>query len=230
MADFFDSINIEFSSGDEFSLNSGKISDAISTNSFAELIAANRFLLGIDFDSGEIAAGAQVNSQYMQAGTTPISGTGWISAAGNAVVTARKEALKAAGISIKGYTLYGEMIIRVANSMGVDPALLLGLVQAESSFNPESGSNAGAIGLCQLMPGTARALGVDPYNIEQNVRGGAKYLKQQLTEFKSVELALAAYNAGPGNVKKYKGIPPFKETQNYVPKVLRYAKAFGYKG
>lgn len=102
--------------------------------------------------------------------------------------------------------------------------LLKSVAKAESGFNPMAESKAGAQGIMQLMPATARSLGVaDSFNTEQNVMGGAKYLRQMLDRFEGdVELSLAAYNAGPGNVLKYEGIPPFKETQNYVTKVMGY--------
>lgn len=109
---------------------------------------------------------------------------------------------------------------QIAQEEGVDPDLFTRLVQAESAFNPQARSPVGAIGLAQLMPGTAAELGVDPNDPEQNLRGGARYLKQQLDTFGSPELALAAYNAGPGNVRKYGGVPPFEETQNYLAKIL----------
>ncbi|MCL6655615.1 lytic transglycosylase [Agrobacterium rubi] len=114
------------------------------------------------------------------------------------------------------------LVKRVAQEEGVDETLFMSLVYQESRFNPCAKSPVGATGLSQLMPGTAKDLGVDPNNIEDNLRGGARYLKQQLKRFNgNTNLALAAYNAGPGNVQKYGGIPPFKETQGYVASITK---------
>jgi soluble lytic murein transglycosylase-like protein len=94
--------------------------------------------------------------------------------------------------------------------------LFLRLVQQESGWNAGARSHKGAIGLAQLMPQTARALGVNPHNPSENLEGGARYLRRQYETFGNWRLALAAYNAGPGAVEKYNGIPPYKETRNYV--------------
>lgn len=109
-----------------------------------------------------------------------------------------------------------------AREQGIREDVFLRLVGAESSWNPQAKSSAGAQGLVQLMPGTAKGLGVtNPFDPVQSLTGGSKYLKQQLDRFGGdYKKALAAYNAGPGNVEKYGGIPPFQETQNYVKKVL----------
>ena len=123
---------------------------------------------------------------------------------------------------------FDAQINAAAASNGIDPALLKGLVSQESGFNPSARSGAGAVGLTQLMPATASALGVtNPLDPAQSLQGGAKYLREQLDRFGGDEtLALAAYNAGPGAVQKYGGVPPYAETQNYVTSVMGKAAAF----
>lgn len=103
-----------------------------------------------------------------------------------------------------------------ARRHGIPEDLFLRLVQQESGWNANAVSHKGALGLAQLMPGTAAMLGVNPRDPAQNLEGGARYLRQQFNTFGDWRLALAAYNAGPGAVQQYGGIPPFRETQNYV--------------
>ncbi len=116
---------------------------------------------------------------------------------------------------------------KAADTYGVSPALLKSMAKAESGFNPNAVSSSGAQGIMQLMPGTAAALGVsDPLNPEQNIMGGAKYISDKIKQYNGdVTLALAAYQAGSGNVKKYGGVPPFKATKAYINKVLGNAKS-----
>ena len=112
------------------------------------------------------------------------------------------------------------IVKEISSDFGIDPEFILAVIEVESGFNPSAVSPAGAIGLMQLMPGTADALGVDPWDIRQNIYGGIKYLRFQLDRFNSTELALAAYNAGPGAIIKYGGIPPYEETKFYVNAVM----------
>ncbi|WP_171098630.1 MULTISPECIES: lytic transglycosylase domain-containing protein [unclassified Ruegeria] len=111
---------------------------------------------------------------------------------------------------------YLEHARKFARQHNVPEELFLRLVQQESGWNPQAVSHKGALGLAQLMPQTARLLGVNPHDPLENLEGGARYLSWQYRKFKSWPLALAAYNAGPKAVEKYGGIPPYKETQNYV--------------
>lgn len=119
---------------------------------------------------------------------------------------------------------YETFFQEASDSYGVSTTLLKSIARAESNFNPSAVSSAGAIGIMQLMPATAAALGVsNSYDARENIMGGAKYISQLLSKYEgNISLALAAYNAGSNNVDKYGGIPPFTETQNYVQKVLSY--------
>jgi soluble lytic murein transglycosylase-like protein len=121
-----------------------------------------------------------------------------------------------------GIAQWENLIQSAASEHNVPADLVRAVMTQESQGNPRAVSSAGAQGLMQLMPATARALGVaDPFDPEQNVRGGVSLLRQNLDKYDGdTRLALAAYNAGPGNVAKYGGVPPFKETQNYVAKIM----------
>lgn len=122
------------------------------------------------------------------------------------------------------------LISKYADKNGLDEDFVKAVINQESGFNPNATSHCGAMGLMQLMPSTAQGLGVtNAYDAEQNIQGGTKYLKGLMDRFgNDKQLALAAYNAGPNAVKKYGGIPPYAETQNYVKKVL--SKYDTYKG
>jgi soluble lytic murein transglycosylase-like protein len=139
------------------------------------------------------------------------------------------QATSSASVSAgSGSVPYEQLIDSAAQRYGIDPAILKGLVKQESGFNPNAGSPAGAQGLTQLMPGTAAALGVtNVHDPAQSIDGGARYLKQQLDRFGGdYSKALAAYNAGPGAVQRYGGIPPYAETQNYVKSILAFAEQY----
>jgi soluble lytic murein transglycosylase-like protein len=164
------------------------------------------------------AASTSFDQQLMQASA---AGPGLGAALGTAATTPVAGASGAA-------TPYSAEIDAAAAKYGLDPALLRGLIRQESNFNPNAGSPAGAQGLCQLMPGTAAALGcTNVHDPAQNIDAGARYLRQQLDAFGGdVSKALAAYNAGPGAVQRYGGVPPYAETQNYVRQVQAYADQY----
>jgi len=130
--------------------------------------------------------------------------------------------------SDSGFT---EVIATACERFAVDPALVRAVIKAESNFDPEAVSPKGAMGLMQLMPDTARDMGVaDPFDPVENIQGGVGYLSQLLNSLNGdVSLALAAYNAGPTRVMSYKGIPPFRETLNYIDRVLSYYQRFKRK-
>ena len=139
--------------------------------------------------------------------------------------TAATATTAATGSALAGVP-YADLFSRAASRHGVDASLLAAVAQQESNFNSSAVSPAGAQGLMQFMPATAAGLGVNPLDPTSAIDGAAKYLSQLTKQFGSTDLALAAYNAGPGTVTRYGGIPPYSETQNYVRNVLTKAEAY----
>jgi len=162
-----------------------------------------------------------------QTGSTPASFAAALQTASQASSAAGQYAVST-GQEGAASSPYDGLIEAAATRYGVDPAILHGLIQQESGFDPNSQSGAGAAGLTQLMPGTATSLGVaNPFNPAESIEGGARYLSQLMTQFGgNTTDALAAYNAGPGAVQQYGGVPPYAETQGYVSKVLGYAETY----
>ena len=118
-----------------------------------------------------------------------------------------------------------EKVVFYAKKHGLPVEIFKELVRAESNFNPKAVSKKGAMGLCQLMPETARRLGVkDPFDVDENLDAGARLLKELYRKYRNWKLALAAYNAGEGAVERYGGVPPYRETKNYVSRILKRAE------
>jgi soluble lytic murein transglycosylase-like protein len=195
--------------------------------------------------SRQVAAGAQTSTVATSASYPQTSGADFASAlqaatsadgvAGTSTVAATSPALTygATQSAMQGAgggesSVYDPLIEQAAARNGLDPAVLHGLIEQESGFDPSATSSAGASGLTQLMPGTASSMGVaDPLNPAESIEGGARYLGQLMSEFGgNTADALAAYNAGPGAVQQYGGIPPYAETQSYVSNVLANAEAY----
>ena len=175
------------------------------------------------------AKGAAAEGDFGAQLSAATAAGGESAAIGQAVpTTLSASALPASGGRLNPSVPFAGEIEAAAAKYGLDPALLAGLIKAESNFEPTAGSGAGAQGLTALMPGTARSVGVqDPHNPAESVDGGAHVLREMLDKFGgNVELALAAYNAGPGAVEQHNGIPPYAETQAYVPRVLGFAGEF----
>jgi soluble lytic murein transglycosylase-like protein len=174
---------------------------------------------------GAVAQTSASFAAQLQSATSGATGTTATAAASAAGPTAGASALPAG-------TPYGAEITATATKHGIDPALLAGLVKQESGFDPNAGSPAGAQGLTQLMPTTAASLGVtNVHDPVQALEGGARYLRRQLDRFDGdVARALAAYNAGPGAVERFGGVPPYAETQEYVRRVQANAAEYRAAG
>ena len=173
--------------------------------------SGNRRVLGLAAALGLLAGAAR--GQVLELGDDGAVrriGGGWETAPAQAAPAAASSSLP-----------YRAEIGAAAQANGLSPDFLDAVAHSESGFNPRIVSPAGAIGVMQLMPATARQLGVDPWDPAQNIMGGARYLRAQLDRFDgSIDLALAAYNAGSGRVIQYRGVPPFRETQTYVGRNL----------
>ncbi|NDD26847.1 MAG: lytic transglycosylase domain-containing protein [Proteobacteria bacterium] len=165
------------------------------------------------------APSAAAGMQQMLPGMTPMGLTGM---AGMLPGAGTPSPIPPSTTGAPAATQFDDHIKEAAEKWGVDPLLVRAVIQQESAFNPSATSSCGAQGLMQLMPETARSLGVsNAYDARENIMGGTRYLKGLLERFNGdTRLALAAYNAGAGNVQKYGGVPPFAETQNYVARIM----------
>lgn len=179
------------------------------------------------FDAGSSFAAALSSAQSTVAPQTATNGTVRAPAATTVIADSSASAQRWAHKLPAAAQQWVPHIEQAARRHGLDPRLLAALVKQESGFRADAGSHAGAIGLTQLMPGTARELGVDPHDPIANLDGGARYLSRQLDRFGSVPLALAAYNAGPGRVAAAGGIPQISETQHYVRNVSSFYADLG---
>jgi soluble lytic murein transglycosylase-like protein len=167
-------------------------------------------------------AGAQIYTWRDSAGTLVLSNTPRDGAAVTFAVAGVRSDIRTTRKALSGRAAeYEPLVIEHASAHGVRPELVRGVIQAESAFNPLALSNKGAMGLMQLMPATASDYNVrNPYDPAQNIRAGVAYLKRLLMKYgHNEELALAAYNAGPGAVKKYGAVPPYRETRDYIARI-----------
>jgi soluble lytic murein transglycosylase-like protein len=172
-------------------------------------------------------SGGDFASALQAATTADASAASGASASATSLPVAYQPGLQGPTSGVEGGE-YEALIDNSAARYGLDPAVLHGLIEQESGFDPSATSDAGAMGLTQLMPGTASSLGVaNPLDPAESIEGGARYLSQMMAQFGgNTAEALAAYNAGPGAVEQYGGVPPYAETQSYVTKVLGNAQAY----
>lgn len=196
-------MNNQFGSGDQSLISSPAFSP------FAEMMQMMMFQNGNAF-TNQMLTNPTMNQALSSYGMQQYS---YVQ---NGASYSSKESASIAGLD--------DIIRQASQQYGVDEKLIHAIIKMESNYNPNTVSHAGAVGLMQLMPVTAREVGVtDRYDIKQNVFGGTHYFSKMLQRHNGdLKLALASYNAGPGNVKKYGGVPPFKETQNYIRKVMDF--------
>ncbi len=175
----------------------------------------NQYVQGTNQGTVAIAAPSEKKNNFEQTLNKIVSGNQGLGSLSNVINSSD---------NITTNTELDEIFAKAAETYDVPEELLKAVAKAESGFNPNAVSKCGAMGVMQLMPATAKALGVvDAYDPEQNIMGGANYISQKLKAYDGdITLALAAYNAGSGNVAKYGGVPPFAETQNYIKKILGY--------
>jgi soluble lytic murein transglycosylase-like protein len=214
------------------------ITGAAATMPAGELATLQRMqqLQALIESARQVSSGGVISSAAGAATSAPSTGASDFASALQAATssdaasasTAGSELAGTAGAATSGESEYESLIDQAASRNGLDPAILHGLIEQESGFNASATSSAGAAGLTQLMPGTASSLGVaNPLDPAESIEGGARYLGQLMGQFGgNAEDALAAYNAGPGAVQQYGGVPPYSETQSYVSKVLANAEAF----
>ena len=179
--------------------------------------------LSISEATGESSHGVMERSSLMRLDeSTTTSGTS-VPVPETAVATSPQLLPEERGLLIAdGIALFGRALQEASRTYNLRPGFLLCVMQVESAFNPTAISRAGAIGLMQLMPTTAEELGANPYDLTENINGGARLIASHLDHYSGdVALAMAAYNAGPGAVERYRGVPPYPETQNYVARILQ---------
>ena len=186
-----------------------------------------QFDMGTSF--AQVLSSAQAQAAATPAGSAGAPAAGSASSVTAPTAVAGSQAANWASKLPQAAQQWVPHIERIARRNGIDPQLLAALVKQESGFQADVRSHAGAIGLTQLMPATARELGVNPNDPIANLEGGARYLRSQLDRFGSAPLALAAYNAGPGRVAATGGIPQITETQNYVRNVMAFYTELGGK-
>jgi soluble lytic murein transglycosylase-like protein len=194
----------------------------VSVTSVVDRVAELQSMIGLSPVGG--TGGTASRAAFADALNAASGTTGSPAAAPSALASVSAAAATSLGADVP----YGAEITAAAQRHGLDPALLAGLIKQESGFDPNARSGAGAEGLTQLMPGTATGLGVsNPLDPAQAIEGGAAYLAEQLQRFGGdTARALAAYNAGPGAVTRFGGVPPYAETQNYVRSVQAFAARF----